>query len=194
MAIPFDFQKFSSEIITGVAVFIATQLPKGWRWAVGRVRPDPQFPALLTAIIRASLRVESLAEGTCQVTLYVTNLSNRAIVLDHAQVDSFEFDNTVMPQPDAKITPVRIEIPSHNTSQATVGIRMHEADIKRIAGAAFRAPNIFSSPGHRFRIAFSAVVRRWPFNAVLEPRFLEAPIEVTLPESAIPSPATAGNR
>lgn len=173
MALPFDLQRFSSEIATALAVLAATRLPAGGRWLASRFRPNPDFPALKTRIGRGEIRITSAESGELTFHLWVTNLSSRRIEIEHVQVGSWTFDGAQMPQAEAQVSPPRLRIPKYSEGDMTVSLRLHKDDLDIVLATAVSAPNVKSNPGHHSNVRLDFVAAQKFAKVTVNPRYVE---------------------
>jgi hypothetical protein len=185
MPLPFDLAKFSSEIVTAVVTAAVIQVPKLWRALRERVRPDPRLPQLRITIRNASVRVETKMSGEVQLYVEFLNLSRWDTHLEQFQLANWYFDSASMPQADLKAAPPRLMVPRKGVGNATLSLRLHEADVTTISSAAVSASNIYSSPGHRVRLLLVCVLRRRFAEITLGPRELECQPEVFIPSGVM---------
>jgi len=195
MPLPFDLQRFSSEILTGVAVFLIDRVPKAWRWVRDRVRPDPELPNLLISIADAEFQIRNFEEGEATIWLDIVNLTRRRLELQEFQIQSLQFNGGSLPQPALRIVPIRVDVSKSAAAKLTVYIRLQKPDIEAISRLTIQAPNVRSTPGHNIRIGLVCVISRRFFRKTLSrPRYLDRRlVSLSIPTNLLPSLPSSGS-
>ena len=173
MGFPLDITRFSSEIVTGALVFVATRMPAGWRWAVARLRPNADFPELRVWIRGGQLRVDSPDSGDFTLRIGFINHSGRRLQIEQFQVHSWTFDGAQMPQAEVQCSPPRLVLARHTDLDMSVAMRLHRSDIATIRASAVAAPNLKSNPGHHSHVALVFVVAQRLAKTVVGPRYYD---------------------
>ena len=189
MAIPFDVQKFSGEIVTGIAVFLATQVPKAVRWARQKFSPVPALSELRLVAPRASMRFlsQSTTDAELDVHLEILSVSGRRFELEHFQIHWLSFNNAQLPQVDGKVVPPHVVVPNRGVAEPHIRIRLHTADIKIVTQSAAQASNVYSTPRHNLRLGLMFLAKRRFSKGNVGPVEVHVPlVEVDLPSALIP--------
>lgn len=189
MAIPFDLQKFSGEIITAIVTAVVLQVPKVARWTKSRFSPTPTLLELRITASRASLRFlnNSTTDAELDIYLEIISLSGKEFQLDHFQVHWLHFDNVQLPQADGRVVPPHVVVPKRGVAEPHVRIRLHPAEIQTIVRAAVQAQNVYSSPRHHLRLGLIFVAKRRFSTVNVGPKEVEvANVEVNFPSTLFP--------
>jgi hypothetical protein len=191
MAIPFDVQKISSEVLTGVAVFVLTLVPKGVRWVKRRLSPTPLLTELRITAPRAYVQFlnSSTTDAELVVYLEVVSLTGKEFRLEHFQVDWIRFDSVQLPQVDGKVVPPRVIVPKHGVAEPNLRIRLHNAEIQIMARAAVQAHNVYSTPSHYVSVGLLFVATRRFSTITAGPKEVNVPmVQVSFPTALIGPP------
>ena len=132
--LPFDVQRFASEAATGLAVFILTQVPRGWRAVIGRLKPNPLAPELRFYLRSSNADLPSVEGGTLGLFLELVNLSRRDMHVEQLQVTYWRLGNAQVSSPDGRLLPPRVTVPAGEAANANIELRINRPSLGHLAG------------------------------------------------------------